>query len=328
MSSWYYARQGKQSGPVPQSELERLAEAGEFDPQTDLVWRDGMTDWLPAAQVPQLSFSRPRTAPEPLPVPAIPDASDPYSVGSATFAAPAPVSLDEREEIQPGSQPISIGDCISRSFELTKRHFPMIIAVGAIYLGITFAISMIQQLIISGLEIATGSTEQENSPVVIAAAILLNVVSHVISVFLGLGVTRIGLNIVDGKPFDIAMIFGEGSKLLRTIGAGILYGLAVFVGLLLLIVPGIYIALRFGQFQNAIVDRDMGVSDAFAYSSSITENNRLNLFGLGVVCFLIIVAGLLALFVGLIFAYPIAWLAGLVAYRWMQYGPDVTRDAV
>ncbi|MCH2062230.1 MAG: hypothetical protein MK194_00750, partial [Roseibacillus sp.] len=108
----------------------------------------------------------------------------------------------------------------------------------------------------------------------------------------------------------------------------ILYVLMVSVGLLLLIVPGIYLAIRFGQFQSAIVDRDLGVLDSLAYSSDITNNNRMSLFGLAVLNMLIVLAGAIALCIGMIFAIPIVWLAGLTAYRSLQYGPIATQDRV
>jgi uncharacterized membrane protein len=110
------------------------------------------------------------------------------------------------------------------------------------------------------------------------------------------------------------------------VGASILYYLMVFIGILLLVVPGIYLALRFMHYQTAIVDRNMGVIDSLSYSSSITTNNRLNLFLLGLLSFAIAIAGMLALVVGLIFAIPVIWLAALVAYRWMQYGSRAVED--
>jgi uncharacterized membrane protein len=100
----------------------------------------------------------------------------------------------------------------------------------------------------------------------------------------------------------------------------------VMVGVLLLVVPGIYLALRYGQFMNAIVDRDLGVMDSFAYSSSITTNNKLQLFLLALLCFVVVLAGLIACGVGLIFAGPVAWLSWLAAYRWMQYGRRAFED--
>lgn len=63
MSQWYYAHGGQQKGPVPISELQRLASAGDFDPENDLVWREGMDDWKPAVTVPELAadFRKPST---------------------------------------------------------------------------------------------------------------------------------------------------------------------------------------------------------------------------------------------------------------------------
>jgi len=247
--------------------------------------------------------------------------------------------IAEMEEIAPGSAPIEIGRIIGVAIEFTKRHFGMILAVGAIYLGISLGIGMVQGLIegLLGVEpfaerfakIEGEPTPQDflNNPRDLAIQFFLNLITQVFTLFLSLGVTRIGLNIVSGKHFEIGTMFGEGDKLLRIIGAGILYGLMVVLGLLLFIVPGIYLAIRFGQYQFAIVDRNLGVMDAFRYSSQLTLNNKWRLVGLFFVSMAIYLAGMLALCVGLIFAYPVIWLAGFLAYRWMQYGEAACRPA-
>lgn len=48
--SWYYARGQEQAGPVEEAEFHRLIAAGEITPQT-YVWRAGMANWAPLAQV-------------------------------------------------------------------------------------------------------------------------------------------------------------------------------------------------------------------------------------------------------------------------------------
>ena len=47
---WYYARGDSQNGPISPQELRRLAGAGKLAPD-DLVWRDGMEDWVSARTV-------------------------------------------------------------------------------------------------------------------------------------------------------------------------------------------------------------------------------------------------------------------------------------
>jgi len=50
---WYYSKNSTQLGPVAQSELISKLASGEVAP-SDLVWKDGMGDWIPAAQVSEL----------------------------------------------------------------------------------------------------------------------------------------------------------------------------------------------------------------------------------------------------------------------------------
>jgi GYF domain 2 len=52
-TQWYYSQGGQQLGPVSEAQLQQMKSAGQVGP-TDLVWSEGMTDWLAAGQVPQL----------------------------------------------------------------------------------------------------------------------------------------------------------------------------------------------------------------------------------------------------------------------------------
>ena len=50
---WFYTSQGLQQGPVTEIELKAMLRAGSVLP-TDLVWRDGLEDWIPASEAPEL----------------------------------------------------------------------------------------------------------------------------------------------------------------------------------------------------------------------------------------------------------------------------------
>lgn len=84
---WYYSKNGTQLGPVEEGELRAKIASGEVS-TSDLVWRDGMTDWLPSAKVAELAVI-------PAPHVAIPQVTrdatihSPYNPSSAR---PAPVS--------------------------------------------------------------------------------------------------------------------------------------------------------------------------------------------------------------------------------------------
>jgi hypothetical protein len=325
MSEWYYAQGGTQSGPVTFDQLKEIARNGGLDAK-DLVWTSSMKDWQPAGEVEGL-IAQAIVAGQPAP-----DPSNPYAAPQSTWNEPATTTSGTLEEIIPGSDPIDVGACVKRGFELTKRNFGTILLVGITYFVVSLAAGFIFGLIDSAMGFGTSQGDwqsndglrsyqfqQTGGPV---AAIFGNV----FSVLLSLGLMRIGLNLTSGKQVSVAMLFGEGRKLFTAIVASILFGIMVVVGFILLIVPGIYLMLRYGQYMGAIVDKNMGILESLTYSSSITTNNRLNLFLLVLLSIVIFIAGALALLVGLIFAYPLIWLSWMIAFRWMQYGHRAVED--
>ena len=70
---WYYARNDQRLGPVEDSEIHRLAAAGQISP-TDLVWRQDFPDWRRAGEIeslfPPAPLGAPRVAMPPPPPPA------------------------------------------------------------------------------------------------------------------------------------------------------------------------------------------------------------------------------------------------------------------
>lgn len=77
---WYYSKNGAQLGPIGPAEMQSKLAAGEISP-TDLVWKEGMADWLPAGQVVEL---RALLAPPPAPV-------ETPEAGARPYAAPVAV---------------------------------------------------------------------------------------------------------------------------------------------------------------------------------------------------------------------------------------------
>ena len=74
-ANWYHGKHGAPSGPVAFEYLQQLARAGQLQPN-DMVWNEGMPDWVAAETVPGL-----------LPAPANP-AIQAYAQTTIPFAQP------------------------------------------------------------------------------------------------------------------------------------------------------------------------------------------------------------------------------------------------
>jgi TM2 domain-containing membrane protein YozV len=52
-SEWYYSHDGERHGPISTDQLKDLAAAGKLGPG-DLVWKEGMDNWVPAGKLKNL----------------------------------------------------------------------------------------------------------------------------------------------------------------------------------------------------------------------------------------------------------------------------------
>src|SRR5690606_31053459 len=93
---------------------------------------------------------------------------------------------------------------------------------------------------------------------------------------------------------------------LPSLGISVLFNLGVFLGLMLFIIPGIFLALAWALALPAAVDRDLGAVEALNESFRLTTGHRWGLFGLYLALLGIGVIGLCACFVG-VFVSAAIW---------------------
>ncbi len=147
--------------------------------------------------------------------------------------------------------------------------------------------------------------------------------SLVLDIFLNLGLTIIALNIVTGRPASFGQLFAGGPFLFRSVVATIIFLLLFLCGFVLLIVPAIIVLLMFGFFDYLIVDQNAGIIDSLTLSKTITTGNKVALFVLGLAAIGIILLGLLACLIGVIFSAAYLQIVAAVAYRKMAGLPIV-----
>jgi uncharacterized membrane protein len=144
---------------------------------------------------------------------------------------------------------------------------------------------------------------------------ILSLLGWVASIFISLAVIRVSLRFVRGETAEFEDMWMGYPKFLEFLVGTILYGLIVLAGFILLIIPGIYWAVRYQFFGYCIVDKDVGPVEAIKMSGRITRGSWWNLFWLGVLQALIAMAGACLCLVGLFWAVPTAMMAHAYAYR-------------
>jgi uncharacterized membrane protein len=153
-----------------------------------------------------------------------------------------------------------------------------------------------------------------------------HLVELILSTLIGMGASAFYLNAHDNLETVGLSSLWHPHPFWKYLAAVFLVGLAIALGFILLIVPGIIFALMF-MFANLIViDREAGPIEAMKESKRITYGHKWSLLGFVLVVTGINLLGILALVVGLLVSIPVSWLALVHAYRTLG-GQTSARDA-
>lgn len=221
-------------------------------------------------------------------------------------------NLDSRVK-SPTNQPTGIDPILSYAWQVWKENLGLLA-------GVTFVAGLINFGISYFFDIAAGMLQQNNAAqeVVLIVSLLGSVVGQAVQTFLGIGETQIVLKMLRRQPAQFGDLFGGGPMFLPVLGFSILFGVGVAVGFLLLIVPGVILLLMCWPAYYLVLDRKAGIIDSFALAATITKDNWGTAFVLWLASLGIVLVGLLALCVGVIFAAPLVSVIWGTAYLMMS----------
>jgi hypothetical protein len=117
-----------------------------------------------------------------------------------------------------------------------------------------------------------------------------------------------------GRPPDFADFFSGFKRFLPLMLGGLLTGLFITAGLILLVVPGIYLAVAYLFPLPLILDRGIDFWQAMELSRRVVTRRWFSFFGFALLLFLVNLAGALVVLVGLLVSVPVSFLAIAAAY--------------
>ncbi len=143
----------------------------------------------------------------------------------------------------------------------------------------------------------------------------LSLIGYLLRVWLNFNLLVVTLRIFDGVKPEWRDLFVWREETISYVGASILYGLMVFIGCLFFVIPGLYLAVKYGFYGFLIADRRVGAFDALKMSGQVTDGVKWLVVGFTAASIGVIILGALALGIGLLIAIPVVSIALIAVYR-------------
>lgn len=144
---------------------------------------------------------------------------------------------------------------------------------------------------------------------------LLSLCLTFIQLYISLGFIKIMLLLIDGEFTRVADLFNNAHLFISYFIASFLYGIAVLIGLFLLIVPGIFLSIRLQFYPYFIIEHGDTALTAMKKSYDLSENLTLELLLFGILVVILNALGMLLVGIGIVFTYPLTTMATAVIYK-------------
>ena len=129
------------------------------------------------------------------------------------------------------------------------------------------------------------------------------------------GFHRLTLRAVEGKTPALSTLTGSLNRGPTFLLAATIYFMAVVCGFVLLIIPGIYIAVRYALFGHVVANTSTTAVECLKYAATLSRNRWWSFFGFVSLALFLNLAGAALLGVGLFLTFPVSLLAGSNFYR-------------
>lgn len=159
-----------------------------------------------------------------------------------------------------------IGEILSVSVEATKKHF-------AVYVKI-----LLPYLVLVILQGSLGVFAEDNG-VMIGLTLLVTLAMIIYAFWMTIILTRVSYQaVMTGKVNEATAKKEVGKVILPLIVVSIIVGIITGLGFILLIIPGIILALMYFASQYLVIIEKKGISDALSMSLKMAKGRKWDLF--------------------------------------------------
>lgn len=208
-----------------------------------------------------------------------------------------------------GDYELSLGAWFSEAWDRVSGNKRTIWLAMLLYVGLAFLIGLFFSL----LEGAPPEPDTLQPPSLIA--IIGDLVSAIVLMPMAVGLGFLATAIALGYRPNPKSLFGWYDQTLRIVLTGVLMNLLILLGLLLLVLPGIFLAVSYQIALPLLVDKQLGPWQALETSRKVIWHNWFKVFVFDVVAILLVGISTALLGIPLIWVVPFLVIAFGILYR-------------
>lgn len=197
---------------------------------------------------------------------------------------------------------VKIGDYFSRGWEIFKAKAPLFVAF-------TLLLVLIQ-IVISILPAPIG-TRSADGP----SGGILSLAFNIVTPALTAGYYFVAFQIARNRNAVFNDFFQGFNKFLPLFLVSLVSGVLIAIGFLLLVLPGVYLAVAYLFAQPLVIDKSADFWQAMETSRKLVTKKWFSFFGLLLMIFLLNVGGAILLGVGLLVTIPLSVCIIAAAYE-------------
>ncbi|MEE9102406.1 hypothetical protein [Pseudomonas nitroreducens] len=221
-------------------------------------------------------------------------------------------SVPSIEEALARGYDFTIGDVIQEAWQRVSGTKGLIIA-GFIVYGVVVQIVSFALGLVLGIGYAASGTE------VSASVAILQLVVGVIAGAVGYpflaGINMLGIRRAADQPVSFNEMFSHFGLFIPLLITGLIMTVLIYLGMLLLVLPGIYLSIAYILAIPLAVERKLSPWQALEASRKAITQHWFKVFGLFLVLGVIIMVSAIPLGIGMVWSLPLAIICIGVLYR-------------
>tara|TARA_R110001592_G_scaffold363396_2_gene687692 strand:- start:113163 stop:113939 length:777 start_codon:yes stop_codon:yes gene_type:complete len=212
-----------------------------------------------------------------------------------------------------GTYPLSLSEVVKEAWGRVAGNKGALWIGAAIYIAVHFVIALVLGLFLGGD--APVPTPDAGVQISTPGENLAEILATVLTLPLGVGLMFLGVAVASGRQAIPTSLFSWYDRFLKLALTWILMTIMVLIGTLLLVLPGIYLAVSYQLALPLVADKGLGPWEALETSRKTVTHKWFTFFGLGLVGGLAATGSVLLLGIPLIWVLPTCLIGIGIMYR-------------